>query len=154
MSFFKHLVEQASSTIPFEQAKPYKQFNDYKEFEAKQKIIEQRERERELEDTQGSNKIEGLSSRKRVTQSKEKSKPQFLDENVDIKSSIKKNKKTDVLKKKKKTRPSFMDEGLTDIDDIFPKKVVQKANGILSKICQKSESKQSEKDIENVPESK
>lgn len=158
MSLFKSLVEQASSTIPFDQAKPYRQFNDYKDVEAKQRLIEQMERERELEDSQVSNKIEGLSSRKsksRINNNPErKNRPSFLDEEETVVKEKKKVVKKQEIKsvkptEKTKSRPSFMDE---DVDNIFPEKVVKKANGILSKICQKSESKLSEKDIEKLPE--
>jgi hypothetical protein len=122
MSIFKSLVEQASATIPFDQARPVRSYDDYKRSDSRQQLVEQQEREREIEDEQFMCKIEGLAG------------------------SGKKKRKIEevVVKTKSSGLPSFMEDD-TSINKVTTEEFKRPATsniGLFSSICQKSESKE------------
>ena len=122
MSIFKSLVEQASATIPFDQARPVRSYDDYKKSDSRQQLIEQQEREREIEDEQFMVKIEGLSN------------------------SGKKKRRVEetVVKTKSSGLPSFMEDE-TPVAKVNTEEFKRPATsniGLFSSICKKSESKE------------
>lgn len=130
MSIFSQIVEQASATMPFDQAKPVKIYNNKEEIERQQRIAE--ELERELENEQVSSTIEGLSSK-----SKPKNKKNIKEEITPKKTT--KNKSwgnfmdEDAL-------PSFKEETEDEHQDV--RSQAHKINGLLSKLCEGYESRQ------------